>query len=278
MLIRCWGSRGSIPVSGKEYLKYGGDTACIEIRSGRDIIIIDAGTGIRRLGNELVREGVFSYDLFFTHAHWDHLMGFPFFRPLYLNNARIRIHGYPFAVNFIEEMLTKVMSHPNFPVDYADIQAEIEYIHGCPERVNIDDITVATIPLSHPNQGNGYKFTADGKTFTFLTDNELNYVHPGGCEFADYVEFARGSDLLMHDAEYTDEEWKRYKEWGHSAYSSALELALQAGVKQLGLFHLNQDRSDDEMDRIVEDCRKRIERKKADLKCFAVSCNTKIEI
>lgn len=278
MLVRCWGSRGSIPVSGKEYLKYGGDTTCIEVRSGRDVIIIDAGTGIRRLGNELVREGVSNCDLFFTHAHWDHLMGFPFFKPLYLKNARIRIHGYPFAENFIREMLTKVMSHPNFPVSYAEIQAEIEYVHDCPERVNLDDITAETIPLSHPDQGNGYKFTADGKTFTFLTDNELDYVHPGGCEFADYVKFARGSDLLIHDAEYTDEERQGYKKWGHSSYGSVLDLAFQAGVKRVGLFHLHRDRSDDEMDRIVADCRARIKRKQADLECFAVSGHTEIEV
>lgn len=278
MLIHCWGSRGSIPVSGREYLKYGGDTSCIEIRSGDNIIIIDAGTGIRRLGNQLIREGILHCDLFFTHAHWDHLMGFPFFKPLYRKGAKIRIHGYPFAVTFIEEMLSKIMSPPNFPVSYSEIQADIEYVHSCPDRTCIKDITVDTIPLSHPNQGNGYKFTANGKVFTFLTDNELEYVHPGGCGFSDYLEFVKGSDLLIHDAEYTTEEWEKYKHWGHSSYRSALDLAIQAEVKRLGLFHLNQDRRDDEMDLISANCEEIILEKKSDLKCFPVSCDMILEL
>ncbi len=278
MLIRCWGSRGSIPVSGKEYLKYGGDTTCIEIRSGDDTIIVDAGTGIRRLGGELIRSGRLSCDLIFTHAHWDHMMGFPFFKPLYREEAEIRIYGYPFAVGFIEEMLTKIMSPPNFPVSYSDIKARIRYVHDCPERFDIRGMAVAPIPLSHPNEGNGYKFIEGDRTFVFLTDNELGYVHPGGLGFQDYVEFARGADLLIHDAEYTEEECRRYRQWGHSSWRSALDLALQAGVKQLGLFHLNQDRKDDEMDRIVLDCRKVIKEKKSHLKCFGVSSDMIIDL
>jgi phosphoribosyl 1,2-cyclic phosphodiesterase len=278
MLIRCWGSRGSIPVSGQEYMKYGGDTTCIEIRSEDDTIIVDAGTGIRRLGNELIRRGRLSCDLIFTHAHWDHLMGFPFFKPLYREETELRIHGYPFAVGFIEEMLSKIMSPPNFPVSYSDIKAAIQYIHGCPERFDIHHMTVVPIALSHPNQGNGYKFIEDGKVFVFLTDNELEYIHPGGCAFNDYVKFAKGADLLIHDAEYTDEELQRYRTWGHSSYRSALNLAVQAGVKRLGLFHLNQDRSDSDVDRLVLDCQKIIREEKLDLECFAVSCDMVIDL
>ena len=138
MYIKCWGSRGSIPVSGKEYIKYGGDTTCIEIRTKDDrIIIVDAGTGIRRLGNRLIEEGRFSYDIIFTHAHWDHLMGFPFFKPLYLEEARIHMQGCPFAQKYVETMLSRVMSEPNFPVRYADIHARVRYEPACAERFEI---------------------------------------------------------------------------------------------------------------------------------------------
>ena len=278
MQVRCWGSRGSIPVSGQEYLKYGGDTTCIEIRSEDTTIIVDAGTGIRRLGNDLIQSGRLSCDLIFTHAHWDHLMGFPFFKPLYRKEAELRIHGYPFAVGFIEEMLSKIMSAPNFPVSYTDIKASIQYIHGCPEQFDIRPLTVVPIALSHPNQGNGYKFIENGKVFVFLTDNELEYLHPGGCGFNHYVEFTKGADLLIHDAEYTDEELQQYRTWGHSSYRSALSLAIQAGVKRLGLFHLNQDRSDSDMDRLVRDCRKIIAAENSDLECSAVGCDMVMDL
>ena len=116
----------------------------------------------------------------------------------------------------------------------------------------IGSATVVPIPISHPNTGKGYKFIEDGKTFVFITDNELGFVHPGGLPFEDYVEFCSGADLLIHDGEYTAAEYPRLTEWGHSSYTDALELAFQAGVKRLGLFHLNQERSDDQIDRIVD--------------------------
>mgnify|MGYP001306773039 CR=1 FL=1 len=142
MFIRCWGSRGSIPVSGREYLRYGGDTTCLEIRTRNDhVIIVDAGTGIRRLGNFLLQEKRYSYDLLFTHAHWDHLMGFPFFKPLYREEVEIRIQGCPFAQKFVETMLSRVMSPPNFPVRYGELTAHIVHEPVCPERFEIDGIS-----------------------------------------------------------------------------------------------------------------------------------------
>jgi len=121
MYIKCWGSRGSIPVSGKEYLKYGGDTTCLEIRSeSGDIIIVDAGTGIRRLGNLLIEEKRFGYNFIFTHAHWDHVMGFPFFKPLYFQHAELLMHRCPFHSKFVETILSKIMSPPSFPLKYSD--------------------------------------------------------------------------------------------------------------------------------------------------------------
>jgi len=271
MYIKCWGSRGSIPVSGEEYNIYGGDTTCIEIRTKGDrIIIIDAGSGIRRLGNQLMEEGRYDFDIIFTHAHWDHLLGFPFFRPLYAKKAELRIHGCPFAEQFVDSILGKVMSSPNFPVDFSDVQASIQYHAACPEMFMVDSVCVEPIAISHPNQGNGYRFTEDGKSFVFITDNELGHVHGGGLPLDAYVEFSKGADLLFHDAEYTDEEYARYKGWGHSTWQCALDLAVRAEVRQLGLFHHNQDRTDREIDGIVDACRKAADRRSARLEIFAV--------
>jgi len=257
MVIKIWGSRGSIPVCGQEYVRYGGDTTCIEIRTknGR-VIIVDAGTGIRRLGKALLAEGLTDCDLIFTHAHWDHVIGFPFFRPLYSGKTRLRIHGCPFAEDFVRAMLGRMMSPPNFPVNYGDLKARIEYSEGCPEAFEIDSVTVHPIDISHPGGGKGYAFVEDGRRFVFLTDHELGHTHPGGLPYEKYVQFCAGADLLVHDAEFTGEEYERHRGWGHSSYLDALSLAMDAGVRQFALFHINQDRTDRAMDKVVEHCRR----------------------
>ncbi|MBT8366304.1 MAG: MBL fold metallo-hydrolase [Deltaproteobacteria bacterium] len=279
MIIKIWGSRGSIPVSGKEYLKYGGDTTCVEIRAkSGDTIIIDAGTGVRRLGNQLAAEKRYDLNFIFTHAHWDHLMGFPFFRPLYFKRFTIRMHGCPFHSNFVETILSKVMAPPYFPVKYGDIKAQMSYTKAWPTEFEIGSVTVIPIALSHPNGGSGYKLIEDDKIFILLTDNELGFIHPGGLAFADYMDFCNGSDLLIHDAEYTPGEYKRFIDWGHSVYTDSLELAQKAEVKKLGLFHLNQERTDAAMDEIVKDCRKRIAAKGLNLKCVGVTSDMVFEL
>jgi len=272
MIITCWGSRGSIPVSGKEYLKYGGDTTCLEIRAkSGEIIVVDAGTGIRRLGNKLSDEKCGRINFLFTHAHWDHLMGFPFFKPLYFKRTNLHMHSCPFHSKFVETILSRVMAPPNFPVKYADTKARMHYEKECSETFKIGSVSITPIPISHPNGGSGYKFSEDGKSFVFLTDNELGVVHPGGREFDDYVQFSSHADLLIHDGEYTPKEYKIFKAWGHSVYTDVLELAAKAGVKKLGLFHLNQERHDDDMDGIVNTCRKQISDQDLGFECFAVA-------
>ncbi len=274
MQIRCWGSRGSIPVSGIEYLRYGGDTTCIEIRNGADdIIIVDAGSGIRRLGNALLEEERFRYHFIFTHAHWDHVMGFPFFKPIFQPQTELVMHKCPFQSKFVESILQKVMSPPTFPVRFRDLVARIHYEDACPVDFAIGSTTIEPIRLSHPNSGSGYKFCENGRSFVFLTDNELGFIHPGGLEFDAYLDFCRGADLLIHDAEYTPDEYRTAREWGHSSYTDAVDLALAAGVRRLGLFHINQDRTDDALDEVVAACRRRIEQAGSDLECFAVGAN-----
>jgi phosphoribosyl 1,2-cyclic phosphodiesterase len=271
MIIRCWGSRGSIPVSGKQYLHYGGNTTCLEIRTNDDrILIVDAGSGIREAGTSLISAGRHDFTLLLTHAHWDHIMGFPFFKPIYSRKTNLNIWGCPFAQHSIKEMLSRIMMAPNFPVDFNSIRAKISYQDICFKSFRLGSIVITPIALSHPNHGTGYKFEEDGKCFVFLTDNELGYKHEGGLDSKEYLEFAKGAYLLFHDAEYKEEEYKKARGWGHSSYKDTLNLALNAGVKRLGLFHHNQERIDDEVDAIVKDCRGIIKQSGKKLKCFAV--------
>ena len=256
MIIRCWGTRGSIPVCGREYLTYGGSTTCMEVQTGDDqVIILDAGTGIRKLGHTLLREKRRDLNIIFTHAHWDHLLGFPFFGPLYVAGTRITAFGCPFAQNSIRAFLSPTMAAPNFPVDLTAVKATIEYRGACAGEFQIGSVTVTPILLSHPNQGIGYRFSAGGRDFVFLTDNELGFRHPGGMLPDDYAKFASGADLLVHDAEYRDDEYAAVKGWGHSTFQDALKLAAAAGVKSLGMCHHNQERTDGGVDEMLASCR-----------------------
>lgn len=271
MIIRCWGARGSIPVSGEKNLRYGGNTTCLEIRTNRDdILLVDAGSGIREAGNAFLTSSRHDFTLLLTHAHWDHIMGFPFFKPLYRQSTSIAIWGCASAQHSIRDMLARVMSAPYFPINYDDIHANVSYEETCDGIYQLGDMAITPIPLSHPNQGTGYKFSEAGRTFVFLTDNELGHQHEGGLTYPDYLEFSRGADLLIHDAEYRDAEYPKRRGWGHSTIEQAVNLALDAGVRRLGLFHHNQDRLDDEIDDMVAVCRRMITEKKSTLQCFAV--------
>ena len=277
MIIRCWGARGSIPVSGEAYLKYGGDTTCIEIRTNNDdIIIIDAGSGIRRLGNSLMSEKRHQYAMFFTHAHWDHLMGFPFFKPIYFKQTEISMYGCPFVQTSVRDMIARVMAPPNFPVNYEDIRAKINYHETCETEFLLNSMKVTSIALSHPNQGMGFRFEENGKNFVFLTDNEITYRHSGGLDYEDYLKFSADADLLIHDAEYNAQEYTITRTWGHSVYLDVLDLAMKAGVKKLGLFHHNQERSDSAIDAIVENCHRIVRERRSPLDCFALDQITEI--
>lgn len=279
MDIKCWGSRGSISVSGKQYLKYGGDTTCIEItaRTG-ETIIVDAGTGIRELGDSLIERDISRYTLLFTHAHWDHILGIAFFRPLQFSRVKVLIQDREFSGIPTRDVLAQVMKQPFFPISLKDLKAAIKFDAALDGSFSIGSIRIETIPSSHSCGGLGYKFVEDGKTFVFLTDNELGYDHPDGKGFDAYVNFSQNADLLFHDGEYTENEYKRKKGWGHSSIQDALDLALKANVKKLGVFHLNQNRTDDQMDKIIKDCQVGLKKKNHRLDCFAVPCHMVIHL
>lgn len=280
MLIRCWGSRGSIAVSGQEFNKYGGDTTCIEVVSGSgDLIIIDAGTGIRLLGNRLVHDDVRKINLLLTHAHWDHLSGFPFFKPIYRKESEIKIYGPQTTQDSLKKIISKTMTSPYFPIELEDINAQISFLGMGHKNYSIGSVKINTVPLSHPNKGVGYRLEEDGKSFVFLTDNELTYHHPFGLNYDGYVKFCTGADVLFHDAEYSRAEYENQtKGWGHSVYLDTVSLALDAGVKALGLFHQNQERTDEQVDGIVEECRRIIAKNGSKMECYAVAAGTEVKL
>lgn len=272
MRIKCWGARGSIPVCGRQYLKYGGSTTCLEIRTDNDeLLIVDAGTGIRQLGNVLIHENRNTFNLLFTHAHMDHLWGLPFFKPIYKKGVYINVYGCPFAQKSTREILMSSMAPPFFPIPFEDLKAEMLYLSSCEEPFQLNSLEIIPIPISHPNRGLGYKFIENGRVFVFLTDNELTYQHPQGLTYDQYLKFVSGADLLIHDAEFTPEEYKLTKGWGHSVYLDALQIAMEGEVKQFGLFHHNQEREDKDLDRMVDHCNDIIGKKGAPLKCLAVA-------
>lgn len=271
MKVKFWGARGSIPVSGGQYNTYGGSTTCVEVRSRKDeLVIVDAGSGIRLLGKGLLKNSHNNLTMLFTHSHWDHVLGFPFFAPIYNKKTRIKIMGCSFSSDPVREIIAKTMQPPGFPVKFEEISARFEFASFRASGCDIGGMQVLPIELSHPNNGLGYKFCEGGKTFVFLTDNELDFVHPGGRGLEDYVAFSRGADLLVHDADYTDAEYARRRTWGHSTYRQALDLALKAEVKSLGLFHHNQDRTDRDIEKTLVLCRKRIKAAGSKMNCFAV--------
>lgn len=279
MIIRCYGARGSIPVSGPEYLRYGGDTTCFEVRSvADDIIIIDAGSGIRRLGNTLLAENRFVYTLFLTHSHWDHILGFPFFKPIYDARTTLHIRGCNEAQGDLKKILSRAMTGPYFPVSFECLAANIIYEDDCVLSYRVGPIEIWPIHLSHPNGGQGYKLVENRRSFVFLTDNELGFRHRGGLPAEAYVEFAYGCDLLIHDAEYTPEEYQRTRTWGHSTYLDALEVAIRAKVRRFGLYHHNQDRDDAGVDAILDHCRAIVAARHLPLDVFAVSQGMAIEL
>jgi phosphoribosyl 1,2-cyclic phosphodiesterase len=279
MKITIWGCRGSITSPGKETLRYGGESTCLEILTDeKETIVIDAGSGIRKLGYKMVKDtSLAKFSMLLTHAHWDHLAGFPFFRPAFFSRFSITLCGGQAPRISLMNYLRHQMEAPYFPVDMTAMHATFTEgcTCGCAEcNHTIPGIEGAhrcdSIPLNHPNGGFGYKLTGKlGKVFVFLTDNELQYRHETGQNREDYVLFCKNADLLFHDAHYTEEEYRKTKTWGHSTYKDAVDLAIDAGVKRLGLFHHDPDRTDEQIDRQVEWCKDYIRDRGSNLECFA---------
>lgn len=272
MEVRVWGCRGSLPTPGPDTIRYGGNTSCVEIRlEDGTLIIFDAGSGIRPLGNALLKhDDIREVYLFLTHAHWDHLLGFPFFRPAYRPDYQIHVRGGPLAKTSVERFLRRQMEPPFFPVSFEVMQAAFDFTAGAPIVRQVGSASVIPIQISHPNGGYGFKVVEDDHSFVFLPDNELGYAHPGAPDQASFAAFCEGADLLFHDAQYTDEEYTGLHGWGHSPLSAVVDLSMAAGVSRLGLFHHDPAHDDAAVDAIAATTRALIAAAHSPVDCFAV--------
>jgi phosphoribosyl 1,2-cyclic phosphodiesterase len=231
-------------------IKYGGNTPCVEVTAGGRTLIIDAGTGIRKLGEKLVANGVLDIDVFITHSHWDHIHGFPFFTPIYLKEAKIDILGYSNSIKQLKNMMSQQMSYEFFPVNFADLKSRIKFVETSTHHLKHGHYALKMIATNHPISTTALRIEEEGKSFVFITDNELRQDNPFTTR-NEFVKFCEGADYLVHDAQFTEKEYETRKGWGHSTFDDAVSLALDAGVRNLGFFHHDPNRKDTELDEIL---------------------------
>lgn len=266
MEIRFWGTRGSIPSPGPSTLEFGGNTTCVEIllRSGRRVVI-DGGTGIRLLGEHLkTTVATVRIHLLLTHNHWDHLIGLPFFYPLYREDSEILIDGWPFAFQAVKRVFDDHMGDGFFPVAFEQLKSHVNFLNKISRSpLVLDDVLIEALPLNHPQGCLGFRFQEEGHTMVFITDNELGL--DGGYRFPDFVKFVRGADLLIHDAQYLPEEMPAHRGWGHSTFEEAVRLGLEGRVKSLLLTHHDPSRTDDQIRKIISRAQQMIAASGSDL-------------
>ncbi len=253
--LRFWGVRGSVPTPSLEKMRYGGNTSCLSIDLGEDEhLILDCGTGLRHLGNALAqRKAPQRFHVFITHYHLDHVIGLPFFQPLYNPESKLTVHGFTSAGKAVGEILEGLMSPPYFPVTLKNVPATMEYVDGARTPFHVRDLTVHSLPLHHPDGSLGYRLDHAGRRVVYATDHE----HGNPAVDEALVEFSRGADYLIYDTTYEESEYDKLRRgWGHSTWYAAVQTALKAGVKKLILFHHHPDHTDEELERLVELARK----------------------
>ncbi|MDR1375176.1 MAG: MBL fold metallo-hydrolase [Treponema sp.] len=283
--VRFWGDRGSIPCPGPNTVIYGGNTSCLEIRADEKLVIIDFGTGIKPLGDWLMindfKKGPIDADIFITHTHWDHIMGFPMFTPLFIPTSRLRIRG---PVSYEDETLESIigaqLSYRYWPVRQSELSAQIAYDQIKETSMDLGDgLWVTTKYLNHPILCLGYRFEYRGKSIVTAYDNEpFRNLFPTDSADPSYDEeaaregklvareenekmlrFFQGADVLIHDSQYTEKEYKTGKlGWGHSSYEHSINTANKAGVKRLIMFHHDPNRTDDQLVELEKNYHRRV--------------------
>ncbi len=276
MRVRIWGTRGSYPVAHANMLRYGGNTTCVEVEVEGHRIILDAGTGLRLLGEALQRnqESFRHLDLLITHTHWDHIMGFPFFAPLFDPELRLNIYGLARTQSSLRTTLVGALSDPLLPLTMDDLRAQISFFEiGAGHCFDLGPVRVRTALANHPYRALAYRLEAQDGVLTFIPDTGPFHTVLFGDERIEWtgqptarsqsdlrklalmkeaiLELAHNSDWLIYDAQFTDAQYARFPHWGHSSASQAREIAEEAQVRQLILFHHDPHRTDDELDQIV---------------------------
>jgi CheY-like chemotaxis protein len=269
MDIRFWGTRGSLAKPGPTTLRYGGNTSCVEVRSGDGtLIVLDCGTGAHGLGHRLMTESAARCDghMMITHTHWDHIQGFPFFAPLFIPGNTWDIYAPGALGQQLERTLAGQMEYNYFPVTLAQLGAATRYHDIAEGRFAVGGVNVVAQYLNHPALALGYRLEAGGVVVVYSADHEPHAPNPAA-RHADeapmhhedrrHVEFLAAADLVIHDAQYTLEEYPQKRGWGHTPAEWAVDYAVAAGAHRLALFHHDPFRSDEALDRLVEICRSR---------------------
>ncbi|MGA9116709.1 MAG: MBL fold metallo-hydrolase [Bacteroidota bacterium] len=297
MKVRFWGTRGSIPTPGRETIRYGGNTPCLEVRlPANNLVILDAGTGIRGLGDALMAKGE-SVKAFIalTHPHWDHIQGFPFFKPAFISGNEFTILGPQFRSVTLRQMIADQMNKVYFPIQLSELKARINFMPLREESVSLFGATLSSCYVNHPACALGYRLECGSHTLVYIPDNEPfdrelarsvgnvekgivdRYMKHRGNPNQRIFDFARGADLLIHDATYTPEEYVNHVGWGHAHYLFTLEVAAEAGVKRLVLFHHDQTHPDEKVDEILTKCRKEIRHRNYRFECVAAAEGLELE-
>jgi len=250
--VRFWGVRGSIACSAPRTVRYGGNTSSLEVRCGDRVLLFDAGTGMRYLGNAMDSAGpieAIEADVFLTHTHYDHVCGIPFFRPFFRPSNRFRLWaGHLGSGMTLRRVMDEFMVAPLFPVPPQVFKATVEYKDfTCGKDLSAGpDVRVKTIALNHPDGATGYRVEFDGRAFCYLTDTE----HVPGVIDRKLAKFMEGADAVVYDSMYTDDEYPRYVGWGHSTWQEGVRLCKAAGVKKLVVFHHDPEHTDEMLDGI----------------------------
>lgn len=255
--VRFWGVRGSIACPSPKHIKYGGNTSCIEVFAGGTSIVFDAGTGIRDLGQSLLRRGIKEAEILLTHTHWDHINGFPFFTPAYAPDHRFNVRaGHLIDAGGVERVLAGQMARPTFPVPLSALQADMNFVDfRAGEDFDIGPVRVKTACLRHPDDATGYRLEFGGKALCYVTDTE----HIPGKPDESVLALIKDADLVIYDSTYTDEEFPRHVGWGHSTWQEGVRLSKMAGVKRLAIFHHDPYHDDAFMDSVGEQAAEQFE-------------------
>lgn len=253
MRIRFWGVRGTIPTPGSETIKYGGNTSCVEITTAdKQLIIIDAGSGIRHLGKELVKnsQGRITGSILISHTHWDHIQGFPFFAPVFGRTNRFVVVGKKRVGKQLEETMAGQFIEPYLPFSYNSLPADliVKEVKDGETLIIGDDTRVTVADLNHPGGCLGFRIESNGVVFVYCSD--VSHYDDGFDQ--SLLQLAQGADLLVHDSHFGSlEERKQFNEYGHSSWIEAVQAAIEARVGCLALFHYSPDLSDEELDKIL---------------------------
>jgi phosphoribosyl 1,2-cyclic phosphodiesterase len=267
MLVRFWGTRGSIATPGGATLRYGGNTACVEVMSDSGTtLLIDAGTGAAALGKALMEQGRAAHGhILISHTHWDHIQGLPFFAPLFVADAEWHIYGPGGIGQTLQEVLAAQMAYSYFPVELNAFAARLHYHEVVEGRFSVEDVWITTHYLNHPALTVGYRLEVDGASMVYAADHEpydrrASEGHLEADEGGDaaHVEFIRDADLVIHDAQYTAAEYRAKIGWGHSSIEYAADVAMAAKAKKLALYHHDPTRADDAVDHLVSTARERV--------------------